>query len=66
MKCIYTEFSGVLKIWESQGIKFEVRENLEKSGIFPGQGIFCSLVVFTPSLSIRMSNYFLGLPETAS
>ena len=33
-------------------------------GFSSGQGIFRTLVVFTP-VSIRISNHFLGLPKTA-
>ena len=40
------------KTWKNWGI------------FFLSRNLFCTLVVFTLSLSIRMPNYFLGLSKT--
>ena len=56
-------FLGVWKIRKSQGIKFEIRENLEnleKSGNFCLFWEFFHTLVFAPSLFLYMPSNFLG------
>ena len=47
-------FSGVWKTWKTW----------KNQGIFSDQEMFCTLVVFTPPLSIHISDHFLGLSTT--